>query len=120
MLRGYVMYVVLVNVTFPNFPTLYFKTVAFYCLAQYCHICTSYKEVAAVIQIYVKIYTVDGGSKSLLIDGRWTVEYILHQVAEKNHVIITPHYAIVEEYPDLYMGTLIITVLLYFCFLSMI
>lgn len=56
------------------------------------------------LKLYVKIFSPNGSSKSILIDERWTVSYILRQLAEKNHLTLTPHHAIVENYPDLHMG----------------
>lgn len=57
------------------------------------------------LQIYVKIFSPNGSNKSILIDERWTVSYILRQLAEKNHVPLNPHHCIVEHYADLCMGT---------------
>ncbi len=56
------------------------------------------------LQLYVKFFTNDGGSKSLLVDERWSVSHILKHLAEKNRQPLNMASAIVEHYPDLFMG----------------
>lgn len=58
---------------------------------------------ASIKKLYVKIFCGDG-AKSLLVDERWSVSYILRQLAEKNITTLNVRHAIVEHYPDLYMG----------------
>uniref|UniRef100_A0A5S6QTZ2 PH domain-containing protein n=1 Tax=Trichuris muris TaxID=70415 RepID=A0A5S6QTZ2_TRIMR len=58
---------------------------------------------ASVKKLYVKVFTLDGRSKNILIDERWTVAYVVRQLAEKYQVLPTHRLAIVEFYPDLYM-----------------
>ncbi|CDW57571.1 growth factor receptor bound protein [Trichuris trichiura] len=58
---------------------------------------------ASVKKLFVKVFTLDGKSKNILIDERWTVAYVLRQLAEKYQVLPTHRHAIVEFYPDLYM-----------------
>uniref|UniRef100_A0A915K540 Ras-associating domain-containing protein n=1 Tax=Romanomermis culicivorax TaxID=13658 RepID=A0A915K540_ROMCU len=58
---------------------------------------------ASVKKIYVKIFTCDGNSKSLLIDERLTIFDVLKILAEKNHVTLTVNHSLVEYHPDLLM-----------------
>ncbi|VDP39373.1 unnamed protein product [Soboliphyme baturini] len=58
---------------------------------------------ANVKKLYVKIFTKDGGSKSILVDERWTIADVLFHLAEKHHIILGLNHAIIEYYPDLYM-----------------
>lgn len=60
---------------------------------------------AAVKKLFIKAFTVDGSSKSLLVDEKMTCGYVTRLLADKNHVQMDPKWAIVEHLPDLYMGT---------------
>ena len=60
---------------------------------------------ANIKKLYVKFFTEDGGSKSLLVDERSTVAHVLRQLAEKHRVELNTHYALMEQHPDLLMGT---------------
>jgi hypothetical protein len=59
---------------------------------------------ANIKKLYVKFFTSDGGSKSLLVDERSTVSHVLRQLAEKHRITLNTDYAVVERYPDLFMG----------------
>uniref|UniRef100_A0A914XQD2 Uncharacterized protein n=1 Tax=Plectus sambesii TaxID=2011161 RepID=A0A914XQD2_9BILA len=58
---------------------------------------------ANIKKLYVKFFTSDGGSKSLLVDERSTVSHVLRQLAEKHRNNLNTNYAVVEQYPDLFM-----------------
>lgn len=59
---------------------------------------------ASIKKLYVKFFTSDGGSKSLLVDERSTVAYVLRQLSDKHRLSCNANFALVEHYPDLYMG----------------
>lgn len=54
----------------------------------------------------MKAFTNDGASKSLLVDERMTCGHVTRLLADKNHVQMEPHWALVEHLPDLQMGKL--------------
>jgi amyloid beta A4 precursor protein-binding family B protein 1-interacting protein len=59
---------------------------------------------ANIKKLYVKFFTDDGGSKSILVDERWTVADVLRQLVERcRPTIAGEDAAIVEEYPELYL-----------------
>lgn len=52
----------------------------------------------------MKAFTTDGASKSLLVDERMTCGHVTRLLADKNHVQMEPHWALVEHLPELQMG----------------
>ncbi|KRY90793.1 Abnormal cell migration protein 10 [Trichinella pseudospiralis] len=66
---------------------------------------------ASIKKLYVKIFTPNGQSLNMLIDERWSVAYVLKLLAEKHRLDVSLNHAIVEFYPDLYMGMQILFLL---------
>lgn len=65
---------------------------------------------ANIKKLFIKAFSMDGSSKSLLVDEKMTCGYVTRLLADKNHVTMEPKWAIVEHLPDLNMGmTLFIT-----------
>ncbi|KAF5299366.1 hypothetical protein FQR65_LT09407 [Abscondita terminalis] len=58
---------------------------------------------ANIQKLFVKVFTVDGSAKSLLVDEKMICAYVTRLLADKNHVQMDPKWAIVEHLPDLYM-----------------
>ncbi|XP_050361421.1 amyloid beta A4 precursor protein-binding family B member 1-interacting protein isoform X2 [Nymphalis io] len=58
---------------------------------------------ANVKKLFIKAFSMDGSSKSLLIDEKMTCGYVARLLADKNHVSMEPKWAIVEHLPDLHM-----------------
>lgn len=58
---------------------------------------------ANVKKLFIKAFSMDGSSKSLLVDEKMTCGYVARLLADKNHVIMEPKWAIVEHLPDLHM-----------------
>ncbi|XP_050697627.1 ras-associated and pleckstrin homology domains-containing protein 1-like isoform X3 [Eriocheir sinensis] len=58
---------------------------------------------ANVKKLFIKAFTNDGSTKSLLVDEKMTVVHVTRLLADKNHVRMDPKWAIVEHIPDLYM-----------------
>ncbi|KAL3282307.1 hypothetical protein HHI36_005496 [Cryptolaemus montrouzieri] len=58
---------------------------------------------ANIQKLFVKVFTVDGSAKSLLVDEKMLCSYVTRLLADKNHVQMDPKWAIVENLPDLYM-----------------
>lgn len=63
-------------------------------------------EQASVRRLFVKAFSADGASKSLLVDERMTCGHVSRLLADKNHVPMEPHWALVEHLPDLQMERL--------------
>lgn len=61
-------------------------------------------EQASVRRLFVKAFTFDGASKSLLVDESMTCGHVTRLLADKNHVQMETHWALVEHLPDLQMG----------------
>lgn len=61
-------------------------------------------ETAPIRRLFVKAFTSDGASKSLLVDERMTCGHVTRLLADKNHVQMQPHWALVENLGDLQMG----------------
>lgn len=59
---------------------------------------------AAVKKLFIKAFTSDGSTKSLLVDEKMTVSFVTRLLADKNHVTMDPKWGLVEHLPDLYMG----------------
>ncbi|XP_017785415.1 PREDICTED: ras-associated and pleckstrin homology domains-containing protein 1-like isoform X2 [Nicrophorus vespilloides] len=58
---------------------------------------------ANIQKLFVKVFTVDGSAKSLLVDEKMTCDHVTRLLADKNHVQMDPKWALVEHIPDLYM-----------------
>lgn len=61
-------------------------------------------KLASVKKLFIKAFTSDGSTKSLLVDEKMSCGYVTRLLADKNHVTMEPKWAIVEHLPDLYMG----------------
>lgn len=59
---------------------------------------------ANIKKLFIKAFSMDGSSKSLLVDEKMTCGYVARLLADKNHVIMEPKWAVVEHLPDLHMG----------------
>ena len=59
---------------------------------------------ASVQKLFIKVFTLDGSGKSLLVDENMSVAHVCRLLADKNHVAMDPKYAVVEHLPDLFMG----------------
>lgn len=59
---------------------------------------------ANVKKLFIKAFSMDGSSKSLLVDEKMTCGYVTRLLADKNHVTMEPKWAVVEHLPDLHMG----------------
>ena len=59
---------------------------------------------ASVKKLFIKAFSADGSTKSLLVDEKMSCAYVTRLLADKNHVHMDPKWAIVEHLPDLYMG----------------
>ncbi|KAK6639936.1 hypothetical protein RUM43_008213 [Polyplax serrata] len=60
-------------------------------------------KLASVRKLFIKAFTSDGSTKSLLVDEKMTCGYVTRLLADKNHVSMEPKWAIIEHLPDLYM-----------------
>ena len=58
---------------------------------------------ANVKKLFIKAFTMDGSTKSLLVDEKRTVSHVIRMLADKNHVRMEPKWALVEHLPDLFM-----------------
>ena len=58
---------------------------------------------ANVKKLYIKAFTTDGSTKSLLVDEKMTVGNVTRMLSDKNHVRMEPKWVLVEHLPDLYM-----------------
>ncbi|XP_004929882.1 uncharacterized protein LOC101741823 isoform X2 [Bombyx mori] len=58
---------------------------------------------ANIKKLFIKAFSMDGSSKSLLVDEKMTCGYVTRLLADKNHVNMEPKWAIVEHLPDLNM-----------------
>lgn len=63
-------------------------------------------EHASVRRLFVKAFSIDGASKSLLVDERMTCGYVTRLLADKNHVPMEPNWSLIEHLPDLQMERL--------------
>lgn len=50
------------------------------------------------------MFAADGSSKSLMVDENMTVSHVCGLLAGKNHVNLTPDWALAEYLPDLALG----------------
>ncbi|XP_063223677.1 uncharacterized protein LOC134531738 isoform X3 [Bacillus rossius redtenbacheri] len=58
---------------------------------------------ASVKKLFIKAFSVDGSTKSLMVDEKMTCAYVTRLLADKNHVHMDPKWAVIEHLPDLYM-----------------
>lgn len=58
---------------------------------------------ANVKKLFIKAFTRDGSTKSLLVDEKMTVGHVTRLLSDKNHVRMEPKWVLVEHLPDLYM-----------------
>ncbi|XP_037914424.1 ras-associated and pleckstrin homology domains-containing protein 1 isoform X2 [Hermetia illucens] len=63
-------------------------------------------EHASIRRLFVKAFSSDGASKSLLVDERMTCGHVTRLLADKNHVQMEPHWALVEHLTDFQMERL--------------
>ncbi|XP_055382258.1 abnormal cell migration protein 10 [Condylostylus longicornis] len=63
-------------------------------------------EHASIRRLFVKAFSADGASKSLLVDERMSCGHVTRLLADKNHVQMEPHWALVEHLTDLQMERL--------------
>lgn len=61
-------------------------------------------EHPSIRRLFVKAFTSDGASKSLLVDERMTCGHVTRLLADKNHVHMQANWALVENLGDLQMG----------------
>lgn len=67
------------------------------------HLAMQKLEQASVRRLFVKAFTADGASKSLLVDEKMTSGHITRLLADKNHVRMDPRWALVEQLPEIQM-----------------
>ncbi|XP_058446160.1 abnormal cell migration protein 10 isoform X2 [Malaya genurostris] len=70
------------------------------------HLALQKLEQATVRRLFVKAFTADGASKSLLVDETMTCGHVTRLLADKNHVQMEPSWAIVEHLPEYQMERL--------------
>ncbi|XP_059469181.1 amyloid beta A4 precursor protein-binding family B member 1-interacting protein isoform X2 [Neocloeon triangulifer] len=58
---------------------------------------------ANVKKLFVKAFSADESTKSLLVDEKMTCGHVTRLLADKNHVTMGPKWAIVEHLPELHM-----------------
>ncbi|KAH8387789.1 hypothetical protein KR093_009485, partial [Drosophila rubida] len=63
-------------------------------------------ESASIRRLFVKAFTADGASKSLLVDERMVCGHVTRLLADKNHVQMQPTWALIEHLGDLQMERL--------------
>ncbi|XP_068141491.1 ras-associated and pleckstrin homology domains-containing protein 1 isoform X1 [Drosophila tropicalis] len=63
-------------------------------------------ESASIRRLFVKAFTADGASKSLLVDERMVCGHVTRLLADKNHVLMQPNWSLVEQLGDLQMERL--------------
>lgn len=61
------------------------------------------EELEKAAQTLVRVYSTDGGCKTVAVDERTTVGKVCEVLAKKNHVALPLNWAIVEHLPDLHM-----------------
>ncbi|XP_055550438.1 amyloid beta A4 precursor protein-binding family B member 1-interacting protein isoform X3 [Wyeomyia smithii] len=70
------------------------------------HLALQKLEQATVRRLFVKAFSVDGASKSLLVDETMSCGHVTRLLADKNHVQMEPSWAIVEHLPEYQMERL--------------
>ncbi|KAH8321076.1 hypothetical protein KR074_008313 [Drosophila pseudoananassae] len=63
-------------------------------------------EHPSIRRLFVKAFTADGASKSLLVDERMICGHVIRLLADKNHVQMQPVWSLVEHLGDLQMERL--------------
>ncbi|GAB1603573.1 ras-associated and pleckstrin homology domains-containing protein 1-like isoform X1, partial [Argonauta hians] len=58
---------------------------------------------AKIKKLFVRAFSRDGSSKSILVDEKMTVGHVCNILADKNHMKLSPDLAVVEYLPDLYI-----------------
>lgn len=85
----------------------YFQDASFQQKADKIKLALERMREANIKKLFIKAFSMDGSSKSLLVDEKMTCGYVARLLADKNHVIMEPKWAIVEHLPDLHMGKFI-------------
>ncbi|XP_055635639.1 ras-associated and pleckstrin homology domains-containing protein 1 isoform X2 [Toxorhynchites rutilus septentrionalis] len=70
------------------------------------HLALQKLEQATVRRLFVKAFSADGASKSLLVDETMICGHVTRLLADKNHVQMEPNWAIVEHLPEYQMERL--------------
>lgn len=70
------------------------------------HLALQKLEQASVRRLFVKAFTADGASKSLLVDETMSSGHVTRLLADKNHVHMDPRWALVEQLPEIQMERL--------------
>lgn len=70
------------------------------------HLALQKLEQATVRRLFVKAFSADGASKSLLVDETMTCGHVTRLLADKNHVQMEPNWAIIEHLPEYQMERL--------------
>uniref|UniRef100_A0A182PKT4 Uncharacterized protein n=1 Tax=Anopheles epiroticus TaxID=199890 RepID=A0A182PKT4_9DIPT len=70
------------------------------------HLALQKLEQASVRRLFVKAFSADGASKSLLVDETMSCGHVTRLLADKNHVQMEPTWAIVEHLPEYQMERL--------------
>ncbi|CAB3369490.1 Hypothetical predicted protein [Cloeon dipterum] len=58
---------------------------------------------ANVKKLFVKAFSADESTKSLLVDEKMTCGHVTQLLADKNHVTMGPKWAVIEHLPELHM-----------------
>lgn len=59
---------------------------------------------ASVKKLFIKAFSSDGSAKSLMVDETMTCGYVTRLLADKNHRVMEPKWALLEHLPELHMG----------------
>lgn len=70
------------------------------------HLALQKLEQASVRRLFVKAFTADGASKSLLVDETMSSGHVTRLLADKNHVHMDSRWALVEQLPEIQMERL--------------
>lgn len=58
---------------------------------------------ASVKKLFIKAFSADGSAKSLMVDETMTCGYVTRLLADKNHRVMEPKWALLEHLPELHM-----------------
>ncbi|XP_054271121.1 amyloid beta A4 precursor protein-binding family B member 1-interacting protein-like isoform X1 [Macrosteles quadrilineatus] len=58
---------------------------------------------ASVKKLFIKVFSGDGSAKSLMVDETMTCGYVTRVLADKNHQVVGPQWALMEHLPDLHL-----------------
>lgn len=58
---------------------------------------------ASVKKLFIKAFSSDGSAKSLMVDETMTCGYVTRLLADKNHRVMEPKWALLEHLPELHM-----------------